>query len=64
MIANLSTINDERGRDKNHLIKRMLNWIGGYQSKGKPKNRWMECVKDDDIRNYGATDKLCYNRGA
>ena len=48
-------------RDESQVTIRMLNCkIDGYKCKGKPKKRWMDCVKDDMII-YGVTEDVCQN---
>uniref|UniRef100_A0A2A4JJS9 Uncharacterized protein n=1 Tax=Heliothis virescens TaxID=7102 RepID=A0A2A4JJS9_HELVI len=35
-------------RDESHATKRMLSMnVDGLRGRGRPKKRWMDCVKDD-----------------
>jgi hypothetical protein len=35
-------------KDESHITKRVMSMnVDGYPSRGRPKNRWMDCVKDD-----------------
>jgi hypothetical protein len=35
-------------RDISHITKRVMSMnVDGHPSKGRPKKRWIDCVKDD-----------------
>jgi hypothetical protein len=35
-------------RDESHIIKRVLTMnVDGHHSRGRPRKRWMDSVKDD-----------------
>jgi hypothetical protein len=35
-------------RDESHIIKRVMNMnVDGHPSRGRPRKRWMDCVKDN-----------------
>jgi hypothetical protein len=51
MRSNLSKISSYgrvMQRDESHIMKRVMNMnIDGQPRRGRPKKRWMDCVKDD-----------------
>jgi tRNA U34 5-methylaminomethyl-2-thiouridine-forming methyltransferase MnmC len=35
-------------RDESHITKRVVSMnVDGHPRRGRPKKRWMDCVKDD-----------------
>lgn len=44
-------------REESHVTRKVMNMnVDGYRSRGRPKKRWMDCVKDDMCRNGVSTD--------
>jgi hypothetical protein len=45
--------------DESRITKRVMSMcVDGHPSRGRPKKRWMECVKDD-MRVKGVSMELC-----
>jgi hypothetical protein len=46
-------------KDKSHITKRVMSMnVDRYPSRGRPKKRWMDCVKDDmKIRSKHVVDQ-------
>jgi hypothetical protein len=45
-------------RDESHITKREMSMnVDGHPSRGPPKKRWMDCVKDD-IRMKGVSMEM------
>jgi hypothetical protein len=48
-------------RDESHITKMMSMNVDEHPSRGRPKKRWMDCVKDD-MRIKGVSMKMMSDR--
>jgi hypothetical protein len=49
-------------RDVSHIIKRVMTMnVVGHRSRGRPRKRWMDCVKDD-MKIKGVSMKMTSDR--
>jgi hypothetical protein len=49
-------------RDESHITKRVMSMnVDGCPSRGRPKKRWMDCVKDD-MRIKGVSMEITSDR--
>ena len=50
-------------RDDTHETKRVMSMnIDGWRGRGRPKKRWMDCVRDD-MNEKGVNDSVTFDRG-
>ena len=49
-------------RDEENVVRKVLSMnVDGYMSRGRPKKRWMDCVKNDMARKE-VSDDMTKNR--
>jgi hypothetical protein len=49
-------------RDESHITRRVMSMnVDGHPRKGRPKKRWMDCVKDD-MRIKGVNMEITSDR--
>jgi hypothetical protein len=49
-------------RDETHVTKRVMNMnVDGHPNRGRPKKRWIDCVKDN-IRIKGVSMEMKSDR--
>ena len=49
-------------RDETHVTKRVMSInVDGWRGRGRPKKRWMDCVRDD-INEKGVDDTVTSDR--
>ena len=49
-------------RDEENVVRKVLSMnVDGYMSRGRPKKRWMDCVKNDMARKE-VSDETTKNR--
>jgi hypothetical protein len=49
-------------RDESHITKRVMSInVDGHPRRGRPKKRWMDCVKDD-MRIKGVSMEMTSDR--
>ena len=50
-------------RDEIHVAKRVMSMnVDGWRGRGRPKKRWMDCVRDD-MNEKGVNDSVTFDRG-
>ncbi|KAJ8707262.1 hypothetical protein PYW08_011396 [Mythimna loreyi] len=58
----LSWYGHVKRRDETHVTKRVLSLnVDGWRGRGRPKKRWMDCVRSD-MKEKGVSDSLTGDR--
>ncbi|KAJ8710705.1 hypothetical protein PYW08_009220 [Mythimna loreyi] len=58
----LSWYGHVKRRDETHVTKRVLSLhVDGWRGRGRPKKRWMDCVKSD-MKEKGVSDSVTDDR--